>query len=531
MYEAYAARQRVLLVSFEQRWRTPEQSDKYYSNLSHMEDRLIVTARELAFLKMLGYTETTIDRSEGALVLDPSQTAGPPISLEMALDRLPIWGLGTAHRGRSPDANAKDSDSTGYRRTHGIVTDSESSNPNIEADVIMTAAVLGLAVSQITSGLPIRFDIDPRWKEDEESFKAVIGQLDTAAEGYLSRKNLLPAATISAGFAPRHTKGAVIAGVYRMAGQEPPSSVNEPALSPKGKELYEKIRNEEVQQYLGRGAYTGFVENRNTMENTDPFGPLSTTRFLVPDPDTLHETSMPHPRWLPSDQSPLWGPRLRWEQHSDMPWGIIGGDKARELPKPHSMTAWNEADQITALMKAQGMVFEGESPLSDRIAGYTHGMIQAIYKAYALGPNATPYEITVGAETTKLASCLPCSLFMIALGYPPTSIHLGRGESWVPLYGPYNPGRSSEPAEQAVIRDLNTSWQEKCAKWLALGLDVLEQEGVTADHQESVTAVRNYLDRNSEDKSVASVLILDAVTIHENETDRIARTLKPQPNG
>ncbi|MGW1194824.1 hypothetical protein ACWD4B_03025 [Streptomyces sp. NPDC002536] len=406
------------------------------------------------------------------------------------------------------------------------MTDSESSDPGIEADVIMTAAVLGLAVSHIKSQIPIQFDMDPRDKgKDEESFRAVIGQLKTAAAGYLSRNNLLPAATISAGFAPQHTKGAVIVGVYRMAGQEPPSSVNEPTLSPNGKELYERIRNEKVPQYVGRGAYTGFVDNRNTIGNTDPIGPLSTTRFLVP--GSLHETPGPHPRWLPSNQSPLWDPRLRRAQDSHIPWGMIGGDKARNAPNPHICTgAANEADQITGLMKTQGMVFEGE-PLSDRITGYTHGMIQAIYRAYALGPNTTPYEITVGTGTTKLASCLPCSLFMIALGYPPTSIHLGRGESWVPLFEPYIPGRSSEPAEQAVIRDLNSSWQDKCAEWLALGLDVLGQEGVTVDHQESVTAVRNYLDTHSRDKSVASVLILDAVTIHESETNRIARTLRP----
>ena len=71
--------------------------------------------------------------------------------------------------------------------------------------------------------------------------------------------------------------------------------------------------------------------------------------------------------------------------------------------------------------------------------GYTHGMIQAIYKAYSLGPSCAPYEIAVGDQTTKMASCVPCTLFMLAQGYPPTSTHLGRGESWAPLYETYNP--------------------------------------------------------------------------------------------
>ncbi|MEU8571101.1 hypothetical protein AB0C51_22620 [Streptomyces pathocidini] len=393
----------------------------------------------------------------------------------------------------------------------------------------MTGAVLGLATSYIKNQAPIRFDMDPRDKDKEwESFKEIVHRLNTAAVGYLSRNNLLPSGTVAAGFAPQHTKGAVIVGVYQLAGQKIPDSVNEPVLSPKGKVLYEKIRDEQLPQYVGRGAYTGFVDNWNTEGDTDPVGPLSTVRFLTSNSDSLSETQVPHRRWLPPSSSSLWCLRLRRDtEDSYVPWGMITGDKAQSAPTvgmPNPANALNEADRVTGLMKAQGMVFEGEPTLSD-IAGYTHGMIQAIYKAYALGPSTTPYEITVGTETTKLASCVPCSLFMIALGYPPTSIHLGRGESWVPLFEPYTPGRSSESVERAVIRDLNNSWQDACAEWLALGLKVLDQSAVTNDHQASVTAARKYLDANSRDKSVASVLILDAVSIHESEMSRISRTL------
>ncbi|MEU2432819.1 MULTISPECIES: hypothetical protein [unclassified Streptomyces] len=418
-----------------------------------------------------------------------------------------------------------------HRQTRGIVTDYGTSNPGIEADAIMTAAVLGLATWHIKNQVPIRFDMDPRDKDKEwEPFKEVVQRLNSASVGYLSRNNLLLPGTVDAGFAPLYTKGAVIVGVYHLAGQKTPDSVNEPVLSPQGKVLYEKIRNEQLPQYVGRGAYTGFVDNWNSTGDTDPVGPLSTVRFLAPKPDVLHETPILCPRWLPPISSALWGLRLRRNtQDSHVPWGMIGGDKAQNLPNTglsNPTNALNEADQVTGLMKAQGMVFEGEPALTD-IVGYTHGMIQAIYKAYALGPSTTPYEITVGTETTKLASCVPCSLFMIALGYPPTSIHLGRGESWVPLFEPYTPGRSSESVERAVIRDLNNSWQAACAEWLSLGLKVLDQAAVTDDHQASVAAVRTYLDANSRDKTVASLLILDAVTIHDSEMSRISRTLKP----
>ena len=48
------------------------------------------------------------------------------------------------------------------RRTKGIVTDNSSSDPVKEADVIMTAAALGLAGDYIaTTRQPLQFDMDP----------------------------------------------------------------------------------------------------------------------------------------------------------------------------------------------------------------------------------------------------------------------------------------------------------------------------------------------------------------------------------
>jgi hypothetical protein len=116
-------------------------------------------------------------------------------------------------------------------------------------------------------------------------------------------------------------------------------------------------------------------------------------------------------------------------------------------------------------------------------------MIQAIYKAYALGPSCAPYEIAVGDETKKMASCLGCTLFMYAVGYPPTSIHLGSAESWAPLYSPYNPNGPTEPNEPGVIRDLNNSWFARCREWLAIGLDVLDDAHIAASHRSSRDAV------------------------------------------
>src|SRR5262245_63297257 len=86
------------------------------------------------------------------------------------------------------------------------------------------------------------------------------------------------------------------------------------------------------------------------------------------------------------------------------------GDAAGKDPvAPNPTGAPNLSDQTTLEMSDRYlMVFNGE-PTVDDVASYTHGMIQAIYKAYSLGPSCTPYEIAVGDQTKKMASCLPRS--------------------------------------------------------------------------------------------------------------------------
>ena len=64
--------------------------------------------------------------------------------------------------------------------------------------------------------------------------------------------------------------------------------------------------------------------------------------------------------------------------------------------------------------------------------GHIHGMCSAIVQSSEQGPWCTPYEMATGTQTTKMASCFPCSTYMYSTGYTPTSTHLGRGESWVP---------------------------------------------------------------------------------------------------
>jgi hypothetical protein len=60
-----------------------------------------------------------------------------------------------------------------------------------------------------------------------------------------------------------------------------------------------------------------------------------------------------------------------------------------------------------------------------------HGMVRAITKfSSSIDANAFIFEIALGRETSKVSSCLPCSIFMQANGTPASSTHLGRGDYW-----------------------------------------------------------------------------------------------------
>ena len=401
----------------------------------------------------------------------------------------------------------------------------------------MTAALLGFAASQVMADVPVRFDLDPLDAKDAatwQAFQTVVSKIDTAVADHLHKTGRAPAGKVHSGTAPDYAKGAVIMGVYRLAGQSAPASVFDPVLSTKGQALYKEIVAETLPQYTGRGAYTGFVDNRNTEGDTDPVGPRPTARFLTPEPKGQHSgdyvlESLDR-RWLPPAPCALWTQRLRrGTTDSFVPWGIIGGDSAQAPPNTTMSNvtgATNVADQITGEMQqTYKMIFVGDDPTPGDIVGYTHGMIQAIYKAYSLGPSCAPYEIAVGSQTKKMASCVPCTLFMVAQGYPPTATHLGRGESWAPLYEPYNPNGKEEDHEWAVIRDLNNSWCVKCDEYMRLGAEVLSTAIVSTDHVAARDALGGYLQASAAEKAAAAMIILDALTIHDTEAARVGRTL------
>lgn len=180
-------------------------------------------------------------------------------------------------------------------------------------------------------------------------------------------------------------------------------------------------------------------------------------------------------------------------------------------------------------MKAQWGSFENEGRISSwngrsGVVGYTHGMMWAIQHAKQIGPWATPYEIAVGALTRKLASCFACTTFMYATGYPPSGIHMGSADSWVPL-----PPRGTEnPHATELTKTLNDLWANDVAGYLVLGAEILANGPVSDGARPHVNGLRQAaIQRKKFGAQFAAAMYLDALTMHKNDRARLHDVLAP----
>ncbi|WP_223645727.1 hypothetical protein [Corallococcus sp. EGB] len=397
-----------------------------------------------------------------------------------------------------------------------------------DADVIMTAAVLGWAWSRLTNAdvnkrhVRVDFEVEDGHKLTEQELREKpVDPTHTSAIQKLNQvlhaSGLKPEQKVELGATPIWTTGGRITGGSGDKSPNDPYRYNPPLPDGYAAKLFLMATNPATADrlgYQGRGAYTGFVDGRTDGQT----GLMSTFRHNVPF-DVAYGR-----RWHPL------------EAPADRPWGMI----LSEAQQDHE-----DHDPAKQGLKQQGMHFEGPAPQRGHdICAYTHGMIQAIYDVHFhklvndTSPNkktpynpGTPYEIAVGKQTTKLASCFPCSIFMEATGHAASSTHLGRGESWSPLYPPPNPTTTQHKAWQAC----NAQWQAYCKTLLDAGLQCLKKGAaqVNADWSASVNALDAFLNGpNGVNKSPATAaqayanLILDAVTVHDSEVKRIDRTLK-----
>ncbi|MFC7480263.1 hypothetical protein ACFQX7_09735 [Luedemannella flava] len=392
-----------------------------------------------------------------------------------------------------------------YRHTTTILTDEVLSPKDaaerykIEADVIMTATILGFTASRFAVGHPVEFAVDPTPapNEDPEDRLAELREACDRINGALHHYRF--GGEARAVFAPDWHKGALITGAVGSSARPFAArhAVESEATASILRELASVTGATSI-GYQGRGAYTGFVD--------DPVGKTpsiqSTMRFTVPDrhPELYGE------RWLPRHFAYRTEPDAPARDNSNTPWGLIGGR--------------TEID---------GMVDQPAG--AGDVVGYTHGMIQAIYTCVQRGPWCTPFEIAAGSRPRRWrrASRARCSCTRPASrrrrstwaaasrGCRSTSCRRGGDGHRQALaahrrrhqHGQHPLAHRVRPAPGPGHQDPEPG----------------EMANVAKSHRPAVTLLAGYLARRANDVFVASGLILDAVTVHESETARVTRTL------
>lgn len=411
-------------------------------------------------------------------------------------------------------------------------------NPHADGDVIMAAAIVGHAFTRLSKNLNCSFDTEapltvppqhPADNADVRALTAVVGAINLALQNAGGNFGRPGGRLAQAGITPTYGddgSGKINVRIIGGTGDYPldsPLRYNPPQpdtqaamdllelalgkLTPAGAVAPLRIG------YQGMGAYTGFVTGRPGGQSNL----FCTYRHVIPN-DPLAR------RWIPS--APVDGVSVGKASGQKI-WGMLG------------------TNDFQATLAAQGMYFQDadgrRQPVAldeNSLVGYTHGMIQAIYdikfhQAADPGkPAGTPYEIAIGrvdgphpAKTTKLASCICCAVFMEASGYPASCTHLGRAESWAPLY-PENPAGGAPDMTTAQNKSralVNNAWAAYCATIINAGIPLIETNLADDEHKRSFARLKAYA-KGRQPMDLAN-LILDAVTLGQNETTRLARTL------
>jgi hypothetical protein len=406
-----------------------------------------------------------------------------------------------------------------------------------DGDVIMAAAIVGHAYTRLFNRKACSFeteaplDIPPQHIQDTPEIKdliAVVGAINLALQNAGADFGKPTGRKVEARITPTY----VANGNVRIIGgsgdlpldsplrYDPPAPATQAArdllalalrqLKPGGSEAPLNVG------YQGSGAYTGFVDGRAGGQSNL----FSTYRHVIPNDPASR-------RWIPS--APVDNVTLG-KGDAQKIWGMI------------------QTNKFQATLAAQGMYFQDADVQRNpavlceacSVVGYTHGMIQAIYDvemhklADPGNPAGTPYEIAVGkvggstpASTTKLASCICCALFMEATDHPASCTHLGRADSWAPLY-PENPGGgvpNMSTVQNKSRAAANDKWAAYCATVITAGIPLIEKNVVGAEHVQSAAKLKACV-AGLKPVDFAN-LILDAVTLGQNETARLKRTLRP----
>ncbi len=324
-----------------------------------------------------------------------------------------------------------------------------------EANTIFTATFIGMVVDRARRGY--RVDMEPDMDEKDEAARtrkdraAMQKHNDVCAKVNHIVRSFRPLLEdergIHWGLTPEFSRGGLISG--GEAALKDYAGYDKRFMETAWNYLTQDKVGQTPSVYIGRGAYCGLVVADGNVVTA-----MSTLRTVLV-ADSPQEYSIDAgDRWLPPKDSGVYTGRLTDPESGyqslddDFAWGMIGDCK-----RSFGQQQLNHSNE--------GMKFvprDTPPKLDDKIVGYTHGLVRAIYECERIG-EGRPYEMSLGTNTAKLASCMSCSFFMVANGYSPSASHLGAGESWLPLYHAsqhqfaphYKPSAKTADVEQKVL--------------------------------------------------------------------------------
>jgi len=376
-----------------------------------------------------------------------------------------------------------------------------------ESDVIYTSVLLGFALTRTLLRQPFAFDAAYGADEDEQRhLKSAVERAVTLVAGCGIAGAESCAQFVSHGLAPEHTgeSGGLVTGrrggeaLTPFARNQIMSDDQALAMAAFEYRSAEQGAEEFAGQYHGRGAYTGMVD--------DVVGHHT---LIQP---TIRRVVDNRERWMP-DRSGL--------------WGLIGGDNAT-LFAPLSASQY--ANLSTDPKKGMGPLRRDTG-----IVQYIHGMSWAMREALRWGPWTTAYELAVGKDTKKRASCFACTTYMYSAGFPASSSHLGRCESWGILPDGsmgagedhvFSDGAEGE-LEQAIARSMNSRWHIEMYHLTRRGVAILQAaSGMPQPHRAAAARLAARFERSDPARAaVGGNPFLDAITWHGSDLDRVSRTL------
>ena len=393
-----------------------------------------------------------------------------------------------------------------------------------EADVIFSAAFIGMTLFQNKKreGLTWRIDMEPntdplgqrmpdrnaRTKDDRDSMRTlndVCSKVNQVIRTSLGKD----VGGVGWGLTPTFDRGGMICAGESAQGEY--AQVN-PAYA---KTAYRYLTapqqasnsDQRAQEmYIGRGAYCGLVVD----DRGDAVTAMSTICTALNE-----DTPGVGERWRPAADAAVRAAQYK-EGAADATWGVIGSAGLQETLRQQGMRFYPQEDGVPVPLNK-----------TTDVVGYTHGMIRCIYETERIG-QGTAFEMSIGTDTFKLASCLACSSFMMANGVDASSSHLGRGESWAPYYSgeSHNASYLGDKLKGGInkaIEVCNGRYAAFMHHSLINGAQAMEKSPswVEENHRPALAALLKKLKTSTEKNTVARDLFLDAMTYHKGDAKRL----------